>query len=180
MSLNKGIPYRVFKWQVVCGLSATSICCENGITIALSFDMPVGYETAYGTYDVTVNTLFLNAEFLKNASRSEAMFYIYHELRHAVQYLCPWLFDKQIQESRSYVILYNGICYKLIDHVWHEMDANAFAYDSVRKICADTMELRQLYDFGTPKQPFDYRECRELFSRIDHALLKKGMSNDLK
>lgn len=98
------------------------------------------------------------------------------------------------------MVLYNGICYKLIDHVWHEVtlegseayftraylsmpyekDANAFAYDSVRKICGDTMELKRLYDFWTPKQLFDYRECRELFSRIDHTLLKKRISNDLK
>lgn len=27
-----------------------SFCCENGIAIVLSFDMPVGYETAYNSF----------------------------------------------------------------------------------------------------------------------------------
>lgn len=29
-------------------------------SVELSFEMPEGYEDAFGTYDVTVNTLFLN------------------------------------------------------------------------------------------------------------------------
>ena len=42
-------------------------CHENDISIKLSHDMPAGYETAYGTYDVTINTLFLNLDSLQNA-----------------------------------------------------------------------------------------------------------------
>ena len=34
-------------------------CCVNGLSVKLSYDMPSGYETAYGTYDVTINTWFL-------------------------------------------------------------------------------------------------------------------------
>jgi hypothetical protein len=30
-------------------------CEENSLTINLSFDMPEGYETANGTFDLTVN-----------------------------------------------------------------------------------------------------------------------------
>ena len=37
-----------------------SFCRENGISVNISYYMPIGYETAYGTYDVTINTLFLN------------------------------------------------------------------------------------------------------------------------
>ena len=76
--------------------------------------MPSGYETAYGTYDVTINTLFLNTKILHDAPEHEVLFYLFHELRHALQYLRPELFDEQIQESRFYVVLYNGVCYKLV------------------------------------------------------------------
>ncbi len=33
-------------------------CREKGISVILSYDMPVGYETAYGTYDVTINKTY--------------------------------------------------------------------------------------------------------------------------
>ena len=51
---------------------------EHKISVILSCDMPVGYETAYGTYDVTINTLFLNAEILKGAPQYEVLFYLFH------------------------------------------------------------------------------------------------------
>ena len=35
-------------------------CEENSLPIKLSFDIPEGYETAIGTFDPTVNTLFIN------------------------------------------------------------------------------------------------------------------------
>ena len=50
------------------------------------------YETVYGTYDVTVNTLFLNTAILQGAPEYGVLFYLFHELRHAVQYLRPVLF----------------------------------------------------------------------------------------
>ena len=40
-------------------------CKENSLAVTLSCDMPAGYETAYGTYDVTINTLFLNPQLLQ-------------------------------------------------------------------------------------------------------------------
>lgn len=60
---------------------AIRFCYENGIDVKLSYDMPAGYETAYGTYDVTINTLFLNTSILRNAPKHEALFYLFHELR---------------------------------------------------------------------------------------------------
>lgn len=41
-------------------------CEENSLPINLSFDMPKGYETANGTFDPTVNTLFINKEMLQS------------------------------------------------------------------------------------------------------------------
>jgi len=39
----------------------------NGLDFFVSDDMPSGYKTAYGTYDVTINTLFVNVNLLQNA-----------------------------------------------------------------------------------------------------------------
>lgn len=162
-------------------------CTENGIAINLSHDMPAGYETAYGTYDVTINTLFLNAAILQDSPECEVLFYLFHELRHAMQYLRPELFDPQIQESRFYVVLYNGVCYKLVDNSWqevalegsekyfthaymslpYELDANAFAYEKVKEICGDTDELQKLRVFWCPKDRIGYDEHIQLFRRID-------------
>ena len=169
---------------------AAAFCRENGLSVKLSYDMPAGYENAFGTYDVTVNTLFLNIELLKNAPEYEVLFYLFHELRHAKQYLCPSLFDAQIQESRFYVVLYNGVCYKLVENKWkecslkgseeyftraylslpYELDANAFAYKKVKEICGNTAELQELYTFYLPQDKFDYDEHKQLFQRIDNKL----------
>ena len=173
-----------------CEEIVSDFCSENGISVKLSYDMPVGYESAYGTYDVTVNTLFLNMKLLESAPKYEVLFYLFHELRHAMQYLCPSLFDAQIQESRFYVILYNGICYKLVENKWkrcslegleeyftlaylslpYELDANAFAYEKVKEICGKTAELQELYTFYLPQDKFDYDEHKQLFQHIDNKL----------
>ena len=164
-------------------------CKENSLVVTLSCDMPAGYETAYGTYDVTINTLFLNAQLLQDAPEHEVLFYLFHELRHAMQYLRPESFDPQIQESRFYVVLYNGVCYKLVDNAWqevvmegaedyftraymslpYELDANSFAYERVKDICGNTDELQSLYSFWIPAEKMDYVELHDLFIRIDTA-----------
>lgn len=164
-------------------------CKENSLAVTLSCDMPAGYETAYGTYDVTINTLFLNVQLLQDAPEHEVLFYLFHELRHAMQYLRPELFDEQIQESRFYVVLYNGVCYKLVDNAWqevvmegaedyftraymslpYELDANSFAYERVKDICGNTDELQSLYSFWIPAEIMDYVELHDLFIRIDTA-----------
>ena len=169
-------------------------CHVNGLSVKLSYDMPIGYETAYGTYDVTINTLFLNAELLKNAPQYEVLFYLFHELRHAMQYLCPLLFSDQIQQSRFYVVLYNGVCYKLIDNEWqectlegseeyftrvymslpYEIDANIFACEKTKEICGDTAELQELYSYWMPNDRFDYEEHKKVFCLINDVLSKNG------
>ena len=92
----------------------------NGTSINLSFDMPEGYETANGTFDPTVNTLFINKDMLQSQPEYEQMFYLFHELRHALQYLHPESFDELISKSCLYVIQYDGTCYKLVDGEWKE------------------------------------------------------------
>ena len=165
-------------------------CLENNISVVLSYDMPTGYETAYGTYDVTINTLFFNAELLDNAPRYEVLFYLFHELRHALQYLCPRVFSEQIQQSRFYVVLYNGVCYKLINNGWrectlkgseeyftrvymnlpYEIDANVFAYEKAGELCGNSTNLTELYSFWMPTNRIDYDELKKIFCRIDDEL----------
>ena len=169
---------------------AAEFCKENGIAVTMSREMPAGYENAYGTYDVAVNTLFLNPAMLRDAPEYEKLYYLYHELRHAVQYLCPGRFGVEIRESLAYVVLYNGICFRLVGNVWqecelggpeeyftraylslpYEMDANAFAYEKVKELCGDSAELRELYGFWMPKERMAYPELETLFRRIDAAL----------
>ena len=106
-----------------------------------------------------------------------------------MQYLRPESFDPQIQESRFYVVLYNGVCYKLVDNAWqevvmegaedyftraymslpYELDANSFAYERVKDICGNTDELQSLYSFWIPAEKMDYVELHGLFIRIDTA-----------
>lgn len=158
--------------------------------LQLSFQMPTGYEEANGTYDVTVNTLFLNPDFLSTNSL-ELPFYFLHELRHAMQYLHPEQFPGEIQCSLPYVILHNGFCYKLVDGVWreldlsgadadfensylslpYELDANRFAYDTLwAEFPEQTCELDKLLAFWTPKQPVPHAELVRLFQLIDAGL----------
>ena len=170
----------------------SEFCADNQLSVQLSYEMPAGYETAFGTYDVTVNTLFFNLEMLQNAPEYEVLFYLYHELRHAVQYLHPKKFDAQIQDSRVYVALYNGTCYKLAGNDWqecvlegdesyftnaylslpYEVDANIFAYEQVKDICGDSPELRELYNAWMPEERWTYEELKALFCQIDGALNK--------
>ncbi len=175
-----------------------AFCSENNITVELSYHMPAGYETAYGTYDVTVNTLFLNTAILQDAPRYEVLFYLFHELRHAMQYLRPDVFDETVRESIPYVILYNGTCFKLEENRWkecvlsgeesyftraymslpYEVDANIFAYEQVKRICGESAQLQELLTFWLPKDSFDYEEHRKLFRRIDAELIAGGECNE--
>ena len=164
-----------------------AFCKENNLTLSLSYDMPAGYASAYGTYDVTVNTIYLNRNLIQNAQAYEALYYLYHELRHAMQYCQPEQFDANIQKSIHYVILYNGVCFKLVENAWrtctlngsedyftaayqnlaYERDANQYAYAKVKEICGDSPELQELYAFWIPKVPFPDDEYEKLFAQID-------------
>jgi len=171
----------------------SSFCVENGVSINISQDMPDGYDAAYGTYDVTVNTLYFNLRRLENAPEYEVLFYLYHELRHAVQYLRPELFDEQIRESRVYVVLYDGTCFKLIENAWHksclkgmqvdfinaylslpyELDANTFAYEKVKTVYGSSDGLDSLYHIWMPETKWEYQEYNKLFQLIDAKIACK-------
>lgn len=165
-------------------------CKEHDLEIALSWEMPEGYETAFGSFDPTRRTLFLNMSMLRTAPEEKALFYLHHELRHALQYLRPELFDQQVQTSRFYVVLYKGVCYKLVDGTWkmcvltgdteyfkaaylslpYEQDANVYAYQAVREIIGNTTALRELASAWTPANPLPAEELERLFCLIDKSI----------
>ena len=173
-------------------------CEENSLTINLSFDMPKGYETANGTFDPTVNTLFINKEMLQSQPEYEQMFYLFHELRHALQYLHPERFDELISESRLYVIQYDGTCYKLVDGEWkeckldgsteyftelylgqpYERDANDFSYERVKALLGDSPELQELHAFWMPKKTIEDQAYEELYRQIDEMIGEANESED--
>lgn len=169
---------------------------ENMLDITLSYGMPCGYEDAYGTFDVTVKTLFLNLDILSQRPRYEALFYLFHELRHAMQYLHPENFDASIRTALPYVVLYNGECFKLVDGTWrhctlsgdgdyfmrayenmpYEADANRYAYEAAGALLPDDAEpLKKLYSAWTPESAFADWEYRALFEKIDDRIISDGL-----
>ena len=173
-------------------------CEENSLSIKISFDMPEGYETANGTFDPTVNTLFINKEMLQSKPEYEQLFYLFHELRHALQYLRPERFDVLISRSRIYVIQYDGVCYKLVDGEWrackldgsieyfselylgqpYERDANDFAYEKVKALLGASLDLQELHAFWMPKKVIEDQAYKKLYRQIDAMTGEANESED--
>ena len=165
-------------------------CRDNQLKLSLSYDMPKGYETANGMFDVATKILYVNREMLKDFSDFEQCFFLFHELRHGIQYLCPSQFDDKIIKSLQYVIMFDGTCYKLVDGEYlecilqgdeeyfsrlykgqpYEVDANKFAYEQVKGMYGFSRELQELYDFWMPTEDVDWSEYEELYSLIDKKL----------
>ncbi len=160
---------------------------ENDLKIALSFSMPTGYETAFGTYDVTKQTLFLNEMFLEEKERM--FFTLFHELCHARQYAYPETFDRQIFQSLPYVVLYDGSVFKLENGKWktgklnlenaveiynnlpYEIDANSFAFEECKKIKSlDQQGIKIIYEKTLPKEKIEFEKLKKIFKQIDKVL----------
>ena len=163
-------------------------CRQHGLDVTLSTSMPAGYETAFGTYVPETRTLHLNPD-LPAAPRQDALFTLYHELRHAEQYQHPERFSEAIRRSLPYVVLYDGACFKRQgdgwlscrlhgDEAWftrvymslpYELDANDWACRQLADagFPAAAEEFRR---FWIPAQPLPLDELDSLFRRIDEAL----------
>lgn len=140
-----------------------------------------------GTLTPRARAVFINAKHLKNESDSTKAFFLFHELRHALQYLCPDQFSSTIQRSIQYIILYDGTCYKLTNERYlkcqldggeeyftdlylslpHEVDANTFAYKSVKKLYGDSEELKKLFNFWMPRHTISDKTYDTIFLSID-------------
>lgn len=168
----------------------SDFCTQQQLNITLSTDMPEGYESAYGTFDIVKNTLFINHDLLNAAPDFEVLFYLFHELRHAVQYTRPHSFSKAIQQSLAYVLCYDGTCFQLVNGAWlecklegpeqflvnaylgqpYELDANRFAYEAVQKQCGASAELDKLYSLWLPKETLSEEIYLQIYSEIDRRL----------
>ena len=168
-----------------------SFVMGNHLDIQISCAMPPGYENAFGTFDITVKTLFLNKELLENRPEFEVLFYFYHELRHAVQYICPEKFPKPIRDSINYVILFNGQCFKLVEGEWkscqlvgeekyftrvyenlpYELDANLYACDTVKALLPEyRSDVESLCSSWLPQKSISEEELASVFHQIDTSL----------
>ncbi|MCR4660542.1 MAG: hypothetical protein K5765_00905 [Clostridia bacterium] len=165
-------------------------CKDNKLDLILSFNMPAGYETANGTFDVESKTVFINADYLKESPDYEKAFYLFHELRHSSQYLCPNKFSIVINRSIQYIIMYDGTCYKIINGKYYEcklkggagyftniylgqlyeVDANKYAYEQVKKIYGDSNDLRKLYESWMPSQTVSDDVYDSLYALIDKKI----------
>ena len=163
-------------------------CKENKLDILLSTKMPKGYETANGTFDITKKTLFYNVDYLNELPYYERIFYLFHELRHADQYINSQKYSEEIKLSSGYNIMYDGTCSKLINGVWkeckldgeedyfiklylsqpHEIDANQFAYQKTKKIVGNFESLDKLVDFWIPKQLISFEKYKDIYKQIDN------------
>lgn len=144
-----------------------------GLSCCLSFQMPEGYENAFGLYDPLIQTLFLNQN-LPITSSIHPLYYFLHELRHAIQYSCPELFSQEIRISLPYVVQYDGACFKMGNGRWlsthldgeqswftelylslpYELDANQFALTILSNTTAAQLypsQLEQLRNLWLPK-----------------------------
>ena len=169
---------------------ATNFCRENHLQIKFSADMPDGYETANGTFDITKNTLFFNTVMLAEAPDDTVLFYLFHELRHTQQYTSPQSFSEVLRRSLNYVLMYDGTCYKLENGTWaecklegtdsylsnaylgqpYELDANHFAYEQVKKMLGPSQALDELYSFWVPKEKPTDDEYMGIYREIDRKL----------
>ena len=134
----------------------------------------------------------LLAEVQRLASRPdyEQAFYFFHELRHAAQYLRPESFPASIRRSLSYILQYDGTCYKWINGRClkcsfadsaaefpdlylgqpYERDANEFAYHRVLDILGFSEGLQRLYRFWMPSRPVPEGRYDAVYAAIDEKL----------
>lgn len=165
----------------------SDFCREYDLKITFSADMPSGYESANGTFDIEKNTLFFNSAMLADAPNYEVMFYLFHELRHVLQYTRPHLFNEAVRRSINYVVMYNGTCFKTVCGEWkecslsetetrfedaylgqpYELDANRYAYEKTKALCGASQKLDELYAFWIPQHELSDAEYAELYRKID-------------
>ena len=162
-------------------------CRENGLALHMCFEMPEDFEGADGMFDPDSRTVYINTDFPEGTPDFVRAFFLFHELRHASQYLCPERFSELIRRSLGYVIQYDGTCYKLVNGEYieckleggeeaftdlymgqpHEMDANRFAYEQVKKLYGDSEKLREMYEERKPKEAIAEEKYAEVYGMID-------------
>lgn len=167
------------------------VFCEGtGLCLTLTLEMPAGYDQANGLFDPEKNVVFFNVQRLASRPDYEQAFYFFHELRHAAQYLRPESFPASIRRSLSYILQYDGTCYKWINGRClkcsfadsaaefpdlylgqpYERDANEFAYHRVLDILGFSEGLQRLYRFWMPSRPVPEGRYDAVYAAIDEKL----------
>ena len=86
----RGLPAKERAGRLPGILAAWQSWCQ--VTAELRFQMPAGYEAAYGLFHPEENILYLNLA--RQTGPVEQLFYLLHEFRHGVQYGHPeWFPD---------------------------------------------------------------------------------------
>ena len=168
------------------------LCKEKKTDIHLSFAMPKGCENANGMYNPLIKTLFINKELLKDYPDYEQAYYLFHEFRHAEQHAFPERFNALIRKAINYDIAYNGQCSKLVNGQWlscllpgdenyfialylsqpHEVDANEYAYEQVKKLYGDSKGLKDLYSYWVPDEIVTNQDLEKAYAMIDSLISK--------
>ena len=133
----------------------------------------------------------MNRGLLESKPEFEVLFYFYHELRHAMQYVCPEKFPESIRNSINYVILYNGLCFKLAGNEWkscqlvgeeeyftflyknlpYELDANLYARDTAKALLPEyRSDVDSLCSLWLPQKSISEEELASVFRQIDSLL----------
>ena len=167
-------------------------CTNSNLNCKLSFEMPDGFEDAFGMYDSCTNTVHINKDFMKDDSDYKKAFCLFHELRHAEQHSHKEAFSKLIVRALNYDICYNGLCSKFIDNEWegqffdgseeyftrlylsqpHELDANEFAYQRTKEIFGNSIELEKMHKFWVPTDIASSQELEKMYNLIDKTFEK--------
>lgn len=163
---------------------------NNNLNIFLSFEMPIGYETANGTFDFETKTVYINKSLLNSFPNYVQAFFFFHEMRHALQYSKPEKFSNEITLSLPYTIMYEGTCFKLVDGKYfeckldggekkfmdiylgqpYEVDANNYAYEETKKLYGDSNDLKSLYDKFMPIHPVSNEIYKSIYIQIDNLI----------
>jgi hypothetical protein len=155
---------------------------DNELNAKISYDMPEGFEDAFGTYDDPTNTLFFNESVCISEGLVCCLFTIAHEMRHAQQYKHPAKFSLEIQKSRNYAIIAPvKTGYKLLGDKWlecelpydtnyltelylcspNEKDANDYAYNYIMQTVKGNQEkVSELNEYIRMWQP-EYKYIRK-------------------
>lgn len=155
---------------------------EYDLNIVLETVMPVGYESANGTTNISQNKIFINLGETKENDSIMPLFTLLHEMRHVIQYRYKEQFPPLLLRSLQYAIMYDGHAYKLVGNKWlecvlqeeqeyckelyllspNEVDANKYAYNYLLNIVPERKgELDGILNFWLPRHIYIKEEDAE-------------------
>lgn len=143
-----------------------------GLKVSLCFDLPKEFAGAFGLYDVTKNILYVNID--EKISYVRLIFTFYHELRHALQYNFPEMYNSYIQMTLPYIVHFDGNCYML--------KCNKWIHCSIQNQKFDFMEIYKSFPYEIDANTFAYRQAMNCLKDNDvdelDKIFKQSMPNE--